>query len=37
MKHSIEIGSVVIIYIPSFVKIGPGNQKLTRNQRGTGM
>jgi hypothetical protein len=28
MKYAIEIGSVPMIYIPSFVKIGSGIQKL---------
>jgi hypothetical protein len=28
MKYAIEMGSVDIIYIPSFIKIGSGIQKL---------
>jgi hypothetical protein len=28
MKFAAEIGSDVMIYIPSFIKIGPGIQKL---------
>jgi hypothetical protein len=28
MKHAIEIGSGAMIYIPSFIKIGSGIQKL---------
>jgi hypothetical protein len=29
MKYAIEMGSGVMIYLPSFVKIGSGIQKLT--------
>jgi hypothetical protein len=28
MKYTVEMGSGAIIYIPSFIKIGSGNQKL---------
>jgi hypothetical protein len=28
MKYAVEMGSVTMIYIPSFVKIGSGIQKL---------
>jgi hypothetical protein len=28
MKYAVEMGSVAMIYIPSFIKIGPGIQKL---------
>jgi hypothetical protein len=28
MKYAVEIGSSVMIYIPSFMKIGPDIQKL---------
>jgi hypothetical protein len=28
MKYAVEIGSGVMIYIPSFIKIGSGIQKL---------
>jgi hypothetical protein len=28
MKYAIEVGSGVMIYIPSFIKIGPAIQKL---------
>jgi hypothetical protein len=28
MKYAVEIGSGAMIYIPSFIKIGPGVQKL---------
>jgi hypothetical protein len=28
MKYAVEMGSGVIIYIPSFIKIGSGIQKL---------
>jgi hypothetical protein len=27
-KYAVEIGSGAMIYIPSFIKIGPGIQKL---------
>jgi hypothetical protein len=30
MKYAIEVGSGAIIYIPSFIKIGSGIQKLIR-------
>jgi hypothetical protein len=30
MKYAVEMGSGATIYIPSFVKIGSGTQKLTR-------
>jgi hypothetical protein len=29
MKYAVEMGSCIIIYIPSFIKIGSGIQKLT--------
>jgi hypothetical protein len=28
MKYAVEMGSVAMIYIPSFIKIGSGIQKL---------
>jgi hypothetical protein len=28
MKYTVEMGSVTMIYIPSFIKIGSGIQKL---------
>jgi hypothetical protein len=28
MKHAVEMGSVAVIYIPNFIKIGSGIQKL---------
>jgi hypothetical protein len=28
MKHAVEIGSGAMIYVPSFIKIGQGIQKL---------
>jgi hypothetical protein len=28
MKYAVEVGSGVIMYIPSFIKIGSGIQKL---------
>jgi hypothetical protein len=28
MKYAVEMGSGVIVYIPSFIKIGAGIQKL---------
>jgi hypothetical protein len=28
MKYAVEMGSVAMIYIPSFIKIGPGMQKM---------
>jgi hypothetical protein len=28
MKYTIEMGSDAMIYLPSFIKIGSGNQKL---------
>jgi hypothetical protein len=28
MKYAVEMGLVVMIYIPSFIKIGSGIQKL---------
>jgi hypothetical protein len=28
MKYALEMGSGTMIYIPSFIKIGPGIQKL---------
>jgi hypothetical protein len=30
MKYAVEMGSGVIIYIPSFIKIGSGIKKLIR-------
>jgi hypothetical protein len=30
MKYAVEMGSGAMIYIPSFIKIGSGFQKLTR-------
>jgi hypothetical protein len=29
MKYTVEIGSGTMIYVPSFIKIGSGIQKLT--------
>jgi hypothetical protein len=29
MKYAVEIGSVAMIYIPSFIRAGSGIQKLT--------
>jgi hypothetical protein len=29
MKYAVEMGSVAMIYKPSFLKIGSGNQKFT--------
>jgi hypothetical protein len=30
MKYAVEMGSGAMIYIPSFIQIGSGNQKLIR-------
>jgi hypothetical protein len=30
MKYAVEIGSSAMVYIPSFIKIGPSIQKLIR-------
>jgi hypothetical protein len=30
MKYAVEMGSGAMIYIPSLIKIGSGNQKLIR-------
>jgi hypothetical protein len=30
MKYAVEMGSGAMIYVPSFIKIGSGIQKLTR-------
>jgi hypothetical protein len=30
LKYAVEMGSVAIIYIPSFINIGSGIQKLIR-------
>jgi hypothetical protein len=30
MKYAVEMGSVAMIYIPSFIKIGSGIQKLLK-------
>jgi hypothetical protein len=30
MKHAVEMGSGAMIYIPNFMKIGSGTQKLMR-------
>jgi hypothetical protein len=30
MKYAVEMGSGAMIYIPSFIKIGSGMQKLRR-------
>jgi hypothetical protein len=30
MKYAVEMGSGAVIYIPSFIKIGSGFQKLIR-------
>jgi hypothetical protein len=29
MKYAVEMGSAAMIYVPSFIKIGSGIQKLT--------
>jgi hypothetical protein len=39
MKYAVEMGSGAMIYIPSFINIGSGNQKLigdTQTQRQQG-
>jgi hypothetical protein len=35
MKYAVEMGSVAMIYIPSFMKIGSGIQKLIRGDSQT--
>jgi hypothetical protein len=35
MKYAVEMGSGAMIYIPSFIKIGSGIQKLTRRDSQT--
>jgi hypothetical protein len=30
MKYTVEVGSVAMIYLPSFIKIGLGIQKLNK-------
>jgi hypothetical protein len=35
MKYAVEMGSCAVIYIPSFIKIGPGVQKLIRGDTQT--
>jgi hypothetical protein len=35
MKYAVEIGSSAMIYIPSFIKIGSGIQKLIGGERFT--
>jgi hypothetical protein len=35
MKYTVEMGSGVMIYIPSFIKIGSGIQKLIRGYTDT--
>jgi hypothetical protein len=35
MKYAVEMGSGAMIYIPSFIKIGSGIQKLTRGDTQT--
>jgi hypothetical protein len=35
MKYAAEMGSGAMIYIPSFIKIGSGIQKLTRGDTQT--
>jgi hypothetical protein len=32
MKYAVEMGSGAMIYIPSFIKIGPGIQKLIQGE-----
>jgi hypothetical protein len=32
MKYAVEMGSVAMIYIPNFIKIGSGIQKLTAEE-----
>jgi hypothetical protein len=32
MKYAVEMGSSAMIYIPSFIKIGSGIQKLIRGE-----
>jgi hypothetical protein len=34
MKYAIEIGLGAMIYIPNFIKIGSGIQKLTHRKQG---
>jgi hypothetical protein len=36
MKYVVEMGSGAMIYIPSFIKIGSGIQKLIRGDTETG-
>jgi hypothetical protein len=33
MKHAVDMGSAVLIYIPSFIKIGSAIQKLIRGYK----
>jgi hypothetical protein len=33
MKHTIEMASCGIIYVPSSMKIGPGVQEIIRNSK----
>jgi hypothetical protein len=35
MKYAIEMGSDTMIYIPSFIKIGSGIQKLIHRRTGS--
>jgi hypothetical protein len=35
MKYAFEMGSGAMIYIPSFIKTGSGNQKLIRGNSQT--
>jgi hypothetical protein len=35
VKHAVEVGSGAMIYIPSFIKIGSGIQKLMRDDSQT--
>jgi hypothetical protein len=34
MKHAVEMASDAMIYIPSFIRIGSGIQKLMERERG---
>jgi hypothetical protein len=35
LRYAVEMGSAAMIYIPSFIKIGPGIQKLIRGDSQT--
>jgi hypothetical protein len=36
MKYATEMGAVAMVYIPSFIKIGSGIQKLMEGRKFTG-